>query len=415
MNIAKSLLLFIIVFIPISHYFIIPGVIKSTEFKQNLVLPVRYEAQLVDESKKFQLYRKSSKGNIVNLDNERYPSARRFIRGISVKAKDLDSIKYLDLFIGKKQFSYTKEKIKESWKTEIKGNEVFHLAPDEADSESVLKTMFFFSKALSSVVNWSPHLFLNIIYLLVVIGFISFLIKFHRGFIRLSLELGKAASFNKKQYLILGIFFSIVSCISFYFSRMEIDTHHVGFVFQAAQKLSEGKQLFSEVFYHYAPLTAHLHNLSIFVFGEEVLSLNLLSSLFYGGIAVLFYFLLSHFFALKTSVLLAILWFLFAPFFKDTFIPWSSIYCLFFLLSSILFSFKYFETSKTSFLILSGVTAAFCFWTRQSVGPLVFIGYIISFSFIHFIEGKSLKSFLKNISLLFFRFINNFPSYFALD
>ena len=91
----------LLILVPLSHFFLIPGLIKSIHFKENLILPVVYEVVSKSENK-VQLYRKSSKGNIVNLDNERFSSARRFIRGISLDSQTLDDIQKINIRINVK-------------------------------------------------------------------------------------------------------------------------------------------------------------------------------------------------------------------------------------------------------------------------------------------------------------------------
>jgi hypothetical protein len=73
----------------------------------------------------------------------------------------------------------------------------------------------------------------------------------------------------------------LLLCTLLYFSKLGIDVHHQGFMLLTAMRLSEGKMLFRDIYFHYGALTAILQSWILNIFGAKLLFINYLTSLFY--------------------------------------------------------------------------------------------------------------------------------------
>lgn len=176
------------------------------------------------------------------------------------------------------------------------------------------------------------------------------------------------------RYKKIGIGF-VIFFITFFitsaFSRFGIDLHHQGIMYNAAKCILQGKKLYVDTYFHYGPIVAYLHSLSLLILGDKLVSIQTITVLFYS----IFYFQLFLFFAKKFNLLIsfffALLWLFFSPYLVNDFLPWSSVIVLV-PFTFLLYSFTYYIPTK-KVVFLWGVIAAIIFFTRQSVGIPLFI------------------------------------------
>lgn len=390
---------------PISLFLIIPALNNATEIRTDILDPVSYTIELEDGVKsKEGLFRKSSKGNIVPLQNEKSPLARRFIRGVLILDNvALQKIKKLSFMIKDTKVEFSLEEIKSIWIKENYFGTNYLSMPLKVSNQSVFNNLFFFSNHLSQVVNWSPKglvvLLSPIFAVLILILTLIFHFKFFKSL--KSFEVVEDKVWSPKSNLIVTFFMTLLGIGTYHFSRMEVDVHHTGFIFYSAQKFSQGYTLFKDIFFHYGPLTALIHKSSLLLFGERIMSLNLVTSIFYIGICASFLAILREFFSRGKALGLFFVWIVFVPFLKDTFLPWSSIYCLFFVLTCALSTIKFIKTSNLKCLFLSGVLASLSLWSRQSVGPLVMFAHVLYLILDVFLR-KGFSIFIKQVFTFFF-------------
>ena len=175
-----------------------------------------------------------------------------------------------------------------------------------------------------------------------------------------------------EQFRIVFLFITILA-ITFYFARLDPDWHHDGIMFKPAVDVAAGLILFKETFTQYGALTTYLQAGAIALFGEHLIVLRLQAALFLSLAGVLFYFIVSQ----ATSSLVALLatgiWVLMSPYMISVFLPWSSIYALFFcLLATSLITLDIVSSSQHRFRLLLPFFAGFffsaAFWARQPYG-----------------------------------------------
>jgi len=126
--------------------------------------------------------------------------------------------------------------------------------------------------------------------------------------------------------LITFITFSIVSL----FSRIGVDAHHDGYMLKPALDLAEGHIPFKETYIQYGLFTTVIQALSLKTFGKYLMSLRLITALFYALIAGLQWLIWKRFLPRYLVITTIIIWLSLASFFHKPFHPWSSVYALFF-------------------------------------------------------------------------------------
>jgi hypothetical protein len=391
--------------IPLNIFGIIPGLINIGHVKSYFLDQVELSVSGTDQLKEIKYFRQSSKGQLVSFGDTRDPYARTFISGIHIgfRNNEAKSFKEVSVKIGEDLFTYDQKSFFDFWSKEP-SNKAFpeyelYRFPSELKKRSILTNLVKWNRHLSQVVNWTAQPFLSLFKLIL---FIIFLISL--GIMVKTIFLNKKeisyATLSDVKYekiIVFGVCF-IFFILALHFARVGIDVHHQGFVFHAAVRLLEGKILFKEIFYHYGPLTAILHTGSMLVAGKNLYAINALTAIFYFFNAGVFYLISKRFFKKNIALLGLVLWMMMAPFYLDVFIPWSSIYALFFSLLALLLLFKFWESEKKIYLFASGCLVALCFWTRQSVGPLIFIALQLGIFFKYLIENKkSVIDYLKTV------------------
>lgn len=213
--------------------------------------------------------------------------------------------------------------------------------------------------------------------------------------------------FDKIPLLIFFITFIVASV----FSQIDVDEHHDGILLKPAIDVAQGKQLFRDTFTQYGAMTTILQVTFLKIFGNYLLVLKLSAAFFYAITAIILYASWSKFLSKNLSIVAWIVWLLLAPYYVVTFIPWSSVYALFFL-SIVLYILilycknLYWENiviSKSQ-LFLLGVMSSLTFWSRQSVGIFLLLALLIFFVILTFFKKISPKKLFTNINIVLLGF-----------
>jgi hypothetical protein len=208
------------------------------------------------------------------------------------------------------------------------------------------------------------------------------------------------ASFFYRRRIELVLFF-LTFAISSYFSTIGVDPHHDGIMLKPALDVAAGQMLFRDTFSQYGALTTLLQAASLVVFGKYLITIKLLTAFFYGLISILLYLIFSKFIPKSLLFFTLILWILMAPYYVWTFIPWSSVYALFFQLLGAYFLSKSITGTSKVFILLSGVATSLTFWCRQPVGVFMFLAISGFFCFLYFLKQIGFKELKHNLILYF--------------
>lgn len=169
--------------------------------------------------------------------------------------------------------------------------------------------------------------------------------------------------------------FLIMLIVSSFFSTIGVDAHHDGILFKPAVDVAEGKILFKESFSQYGALTTLLQALAIRIFGEYLIVIRLLTAFFYALTSFFLWLVWSRIIPKWLTTISCLIWIFLAPFYFHSpykydwpFLPWSSVYALFFLILSCYFVILYIEKNSLLFIFFAGVSSALTFWCRQPIG-----------------------------------------------
>jgi len=209
---------------------------------------------------------------------------------------------------------------------------------------------------------------------------------------KMSKKLGKAFD---RAFLV--IIFFITFFVSGFFSTIGTDPHHDGILIKPAVDLLEGKMLFRDSFTQYGALTTILQTFVLKLFGKYLITIKLETAFFYALISVLLYFVWSRFMSKKLAFLSSIILLFLAPYYIFTFLPWSSVYALFFQCLTLYFLIKNNEGKNKRWLFFAGVATALTFWSKQNVGAFVLMSSIISIIMIQILTRKKLKTLISNL------------------
>lgn len=193
------------------------------------------------------------------------------------------------------------------------------------------------------------------------------------------------------------ILFIITVIISGYFATIGTDTHHDGIMLKPALDMAQGKMLYKETFTIYGGLSVILQSFAIKLFGEYLITIKLLTALFYGLIAISIYYIWAKFSNKYLAFFSVLIWIFLAPYYMLTLLPWSSVYALFFQCLTILFFQKYINSNSSKNLLFAGIMSALTFWCKQNVGLYTILGSIVSLFIIKFVLKQKTKILLQNI------------------
>ena len=145
-------------------------------------------------------------------------------------------------------------------------------------------------------------------------------------------------------------------------SRLNIDPHHWGLMYASAADLNKGLIPYKEIFIQYGFLTTLIQSFSLKILGNTVVSVGIITGIFYAANIYLSYCLWQKILDRWLSSLAAVLMFLIHPY---IIYPWSDYFSYTFLLVSLLILTKMPERGSRYFL--AGVFLAFSFLARQTV------------------------------------------------
>jgi hypothetical protein len=179
--------------------------------------------------------------------------------------------------------------------------------------------------------------------------------------------------------------------LSIYFNTFNYDFHHPQIMFVDANELLDGLVPYKDIFIYYGILTTLLHSLSIIIFGNNILSIFIITGIFYSFSFLIFYLVLKNIQINEKNATLAVLVvFLVHP---SIVLPWSDYFSYFFLLLGI-FYFTKKESIKN--LIFSGFFWSLACLCRQTVFvPVLFALLFFFFSELYF-ELKVKKFFIRS-------------------
>ena len=189
--------------------------------------------------------------------------------------------------------------------------------------------------------------------------------------------------------LFVAIFF-----VAGYFARMDPDWHHDGILFKPAVDVASGLSLFRDTFSQYGALTTYLQAAALKIFGKHLVVIRYESVLFLGLIGIVFFAIFRRLVPDLVAVLSVVVWLFMAPYFVMTFLPWSSIFSLFFMTLGCYFLLQTdgSKTTRTEYLycFVSGLSLGACFWTRQPTG-IVFVA-LFSFFLLSLLNSRIVVS-----------------------
>ncbi|MFA6293711.1 MAG: glycosyltransferase family 39 protein [Victivallales bacterium] len=193
--------------------------------------------------------------------------------------------------------------------------------------------------------------------------------------------------------------FIVTFCWSGIFACIGLDVHHDGIMMKPAADVAGGQVLFRDTFTQYGALTTFIQALALKVFGPYLIVIRLTTVLFYSLSAVLLYYIWRNFLSASSMLLMYGLFLLLAPYYSWTFIPWSSIYALFFMLLANLSMIDFIKRGSVWLLLGAGASSALAFWCRQPNGIVMYLAIFLYFATCLALERKSWRKILGNFGV----------------
>ena len=176
---------------------------------------------------------------------------------------------------------------------------------------------------------------------------------------------------KRERIFSLAVFAATVLWFSV-FAVIRIDMHHDAIMLKPAIDVAAGKVIFRDSFCQYGALAVWFQALAVKLFGGEIIVGQLLTVLFYGGIAVLSDRIFRRFLSFPFRMVnLGLFWGM-APSYMIPMHPWSRVYALFFMLLSTEFLLRFFDSGKSWQPFAAGVFAACAFLARHPCGAAIF-------------------------------------------
>lgn len=187
------------------------------------------------------------------------------------------------------------------------------------------------------------------------------------------------------QIVFAAVVAGLVILVPAYFAFLDPDWHHDGILFKPAVDVASGLALYRETFSQYGALTTYLQAAAISIFGKHLLVIRLQAAIFLSLSGTLL-FVIAHRIAPRNIAILSVfIWLAVAPYLGETFLPWSSIYSLFFILLGGWLLGKAVEPDTPRTLgywlcFFSSFSFSAAFWARQPTGimlPVMFLLFAI--------------------------------------
>ena len=172
----------------------------------------------------------------------------------------------------------------------------------------------------------------------------------------------------------------LVIFVPAYFAFLDPDWHHDGIMFKPAADVASGLALYRETFSQYGALTTYLQAAAISIFGKHLLVIRLQAAIFLSLSGALLFVIARRVAPRNIAILSVFIWLAVSPYLGETFLPWSSIYSLFFILLGGWLLGKALEpdTQRTFgywLCFFSSLSFSAAFWARQPTGimlPIMF-------------------------------------------
>lgn len=200
---------------------------------------------------------------------------------------------------------------------------------------------------------------------------------------------------KKKILRIVQVFFIFFLTIGVagYFSFLGVDPHHDGIMLKPASDIMHGQMLFRDTFTQYGAFTTILQSWALSLFGNYLYVIKMQTVLFYGVIVVMLWLVWSLFIPGYLATSACIIWLFLAPYYDPSypFLPWSSVYSLFFQLLTLYTLLQFILSGKRRWQLIAGAAAALTFWSRQPVGFLL-VTCIMFYFFILKLKNYKIQS-----------------------
>lgn len=168
------------------------------------------------------------------------------------------------------------------------------------------------------------------------------------------------------------------------FAPIGVDAHHDGLLFKPALDVAEGKMLFRDTFTQYGALTTLLQASALKIFGRYLLVIRLQTAFLYALTAYFLWLIWKRLIPQWLATVCGLIYIFMAPYFLDRyftditpnfgwwFLPWSSVYALFFQVLSLYLLILFIEKRSRRYLAAAGASVALTMWAKQNVGALLF-------------------------------------------
>ncbi|MBP5972953.1 glycosyltransferase family 39 protein [Brasilonema sp. CT11] len=191
----------------------------------------------------------------------------------------------------------------------------------------------------------------------------------------------------------------LICCLSFGFSCIEssvnIDSYHWGFMYVQALDIKRGLIAYKETFNGYGIITSLIQSFSLTLFGERMISIGIMTGIFYAVNIFLSYQLFLKIIPKYLAYLSTFLIFLLHAY---IIYPWSNYYSYTFLLLSLLIIFS---TSKKAYCFFAGLFLGLSLLSRYSSSIAIIPPFLLFFVY-NIASKKTRKSTVsKNLFFIF--------------
>ena len=189
------------------------------------------------------------------------------------------------------------------------------------------------------------------------------------------------------------------------FSFYGVDAVHDGVMLKPAIDIAGGAVPFKETISQYGFFTVLLQAAALKVFGNYLVVLKLLTAFFYGLTGLFLFLLFRRFIPLWVNIIQVAVYLLLAPYYFWTFLPWSSVYSLFFQVLTLYLLSLTLGMERKGFYLAAGISASCAFWFRQPVGALLFLA-VLGFFLLEGLLSRKIKECLRRAAWFFAGFLS---------
>jgi hypothetical protein len=189
--------------------------------------------------------------------------------------------------------------------------------------------------------------------------------------------------FLKKNISFCTVFIIFLFFInSLFFARNIYDPHHAKLVFVEASNFLHGKYLYQDIFVKYGILSTIINAFGLFLFGDNIFSIFLITNIFYFSSIFLLFFTFSYLKINKYNIFFLIL--IILNIHSYIYLPWSNYLAFFPILLSLIFII-----TKKKRYFLSGIFLALsCLFRETYFLSILFIFFFMLFVFFFNKEKK---------------------------